>query len=86
MIYIPMPNAWPVCAQCKKPVERLTELVLRIDPKTPRFVGIVECHGDRERVEFVGFGEVRRVHFTLGTEVFLPKQDGIGPIKRSIDL
>ena len=83
MIWIPLPNAWPICAKCKTPVERLTEIVAR--PDIERFVCFVECHGEREQMEFSGPGQVRRVHFVYGVEVFLPKAD-VRPARRQIDL
>ena len=85
MIWIPMPNAWPMCAACKKPVERLTEIVVSQD-NNGSFRCFVECHGDRELVEFKGISEIRRVHFTFGTEVFVPNRNGIAATRRQIDL
>ena len=85
MIWIPMPNAWPMCAACKKPVERLTEIVVSQDGNGS-FRCFVECHGDRELVEFSGIDEIRRVHFNFGTEVFVPNWNGVTAIRRQIDL
>ena len=84
MIYIPVPNAWPVCSRCKKPVDLLVEIVASAESMT--FACMVECHGEREQVQFSGFDEVRRVHFKFGIEVFVPKQDGVTPVRRMIDL
>ena len=74
-----------MCAQCKKPVELLTEIVASKNGDGS-FRCVVECHGDKERLVFEGLGEVRRVHFNYGTEVFIPKQDGVIPVRRQIDL